>query len=67
MKIYIDTTLKNIITIYLLGKICSVESLFTGLANGSYHILAYCLSHLLSSLSISSQIFLYMLRSLPKG
>jgi len=24
--------------IYLLGKICSVESLFTGLANGNYHI-----------------------------
>lgn len=41
MKIYVDTTLKNIITIYLLGKICSVESLFTVLANGSYHISAY--------------------------
>ena len=38
MKIYVDTTLKNIITIYLLGKICSVEALLTVLANGSYHI-----------------------------
>ena len=58
MKIYVDTTLKNIITIYLFGKICSVESLFTGLANGSYHILVYWLSRLLSSLSILSQILL---------
>ena len=58
MKIYVDTTLKNIITIYLLGKICSVEALLTVLANGSYHILAYWLSRLFSSLSILSQILL---------
>ena len=57
-SIYNNTTLKNIITIYLFGKICSVESLFTILANGSYHILAYWLSNLLSSLSILSQILL---------
>ena len=36
MKIYVDTTLKNIITIYLLGKICSVEGLLTVVANGNY-------------------------------
>jgi len=42
----------------LFGKICSVESLFTILAKGSYHILAYWLSNLLSSLSILPQILL---------